>query len=738
MTIEIKEHRMPAYLKHGGRTVRDSDWCAKMFMVSVEQIKKQYQFAAHSSTAHNKFTDTRIGGNWAINMPPAYTRFADPRQSGLVNQETGSLKPRGMGQFYSEQIDDNSHLIHKCFGVSSFRGMASFFVGMGNIEAAVYARLGKVPLTFLIGQVAGIYTSLRFLPLLLVGVAGKYLLNRGSSKYYSLRPTMHAYWKRVDFICNTIAVSIGLYQKPDNINWGGREFERELMDDNAVDPNQYEQLVSIAYKAAPELFKKRGGVDIYQLATRTQRLANARRKVLESYADKMSNEADIYKMMINYEYKSRVIDPKGAGSTLEGLLKIHEQPYGNPGFPEEDFNAKVQQSQDRASAAGYENASADQVIQTANATNPTEGATNADGTVAGGSSEPDPNYDAGGLFPYYKRDPTDSNGVVKQDGWLKQWWDNLAANYHGAYEWVTFRVQHTGSTSSSFSSSTKEADISSMINGFSSTMAGHRFTFSNGATGIGFLDSAISGVGNMLKGYMAGLDVAGVINLAGSAYVDIPEHWESSSAQFPSESFKMELRTPYANKLSRFMDLYIPLAMILAGALPISTGRQQYTSPFLCQVISPGRMSCKLGIIEQLSVDIGTGNIGYNQKNQPLGFDVSWTVKDMNRTLHAPIDTGASLLNPLRSIFDDDNAFNDYLNVISALSMADQVIPTRRFSRNVAIRLNQWDSFWSMGNWTMGAFDTSLGRGVKNLTTLAGLAGVPGVEIPQLNRSLAN
>ena len=200
----------------------------------------------------------------------------------------------------------------------------------------------------------------------------------------------------------------------------------------------------------------------------------------------------------------------------------------------------------------------------------------------------------------------------------------------------------------------------------------------------------------------------------------------------------MELRTPYANKLSRFIGLYVPLAMILAGALPISTGRQQYTSPFLCQVISPGRMNCKLGIIEQLSVELGVGNVGFNQRNQPLAIDVSFSVKDMNKTLHAPIDTGASLLNPLRSIFDDDNAFNDYLNTISALSMADQIIPTRRFSRNIALKLSNWDSFWSIGNWTMGVYDTSLGRGVKNMVTIGALAGIPGLSVPQLNRSLAN
>ena len=77
----------------------------------------------------------------------------------------------------------------------------------------MYARLGRVPLSFLLGKVAGIYVGLRLLPLFLVGMAAKFLLNRGSSKYYSLKPTMHSYWKRVDLIANSFAVNTGLYQK---------------------------------------------------------------------------------------------------------------------------------------------------------------------------------------------------------------------------------------------------------------------------------------------------------------------------------------------------------------------------------------------------------------------------------------------------------------------------------------------------------------------------------------------
>ena len=733
---------MSAYLQYKGKTVRDVDWVAKMFAVAPEKIQKKYQFAAWSTSAHNKFTDTRIGGNWAINNPPAYTRYADPKQSGLNNINKRGTTPGGMGAFYSEQLDDNAHLIHMCFGVANFKGMISFFSGMGSIEAAMYARLGRVSFAFLLGKAVGVYTAMRFLPLLLVGMAGKFLLSRGTSKYYSLKPTMHSYWKRVDFICNSFAVSMGLYQPPAYLDWGKKDQEA------AMDPtgtsragyteNEHKKLVDQAYKMAPEIFRKRGGIDVYAMANRAQDLALARRNLLEKYADGISSKEDIMSRMIEFEYKMDISGAKR--SSLEKLLKAHEASnenggIGNPDFAEDQFTDKGMADMVGKSTVEGEpiGTATEQQPATTSTTNPDGTVTAAPAATEAGKSTA---IDSLSAFDYYYKDPS-TNEVSMKQGWLSKVSNNVVNNYHGSYEWVTFRTETSGSVSSSFSNSSKEAEITSMINGFSSSMASARFTFSNGATGLPVFDGAIKAVKDTLLGFAAGLDVAGVISLAGSAYVDIPEHWESSSTQFPTETFKMQLRTVYANKLSRFMSLYVPLSMIIAGSLPISTGRQQYTSPYMCQVISPGRMSCKLGMIENLSIDIGVGNIGYNQQNQPLGFDVSWSVKDMNKTMHAPIDTGASLLNPLRAIFDDDNAFNDYLNVLSAVSMADQVNPIRKLSKNIALRLNQWDSFWSIGNMTMGFYDSMLGRGVKSAVTLAGLAGVPGTAIPQLNRSLA-
>ena len=135
-----------------------------------------------------------------------------------------------------------------------------------------------------------------------------------------------------------------------------------------------------------------------------------------------------------------------------------------------------------------------------------------------------------------------------------------------------------------------------------------RFNFSQGATGIPGLDTVMSGLKEVALGFAEGVSLMGLVSLAGSSFIDIPDTWEDSSANLPSESYEIHLRSPYGNTLSRYMNIHIPLSMLLAGALPISTGRQTYASPFICKLISVGRSNMDLAMIDSLSVTHGVGN----------------------------------------------------------------------------------------------------------------------------------
>lgn len=695
-----------------GSLILDSDWVRKSFMLSDDIADARFKKLTSMTSADYKFTDTRLGGNWAINQPPAFCRNADPRVSGINVENTSGDAPRGMGTYWSRAIDDNMQIIHMRFGVPEYTGSISFFSGFNDIEASLLARTGRVPITFYAGQVVGAIVGLRLLPFVLIGAMFKFLLGRTHSKYYYLRPTMHTYWNRVNFIANNIAVSMGLIQK---IPTSEKELEAELEDPMGLENNG--KLIEMAHLAAPRIFRKDGGVDAYYIANRVQTLAMQRRNLLVDRLSKPTSAQSLQQTANRLMYEEKIRETQN--NTFDKMMSEQTaSPNGKPEpqFTDDVFNnsVKAQMEKEMSGALSGTATTADQA--------PPPATMNPDGSVNTQQEWQSTTYADQTYVPMWDFYVKGQEGtLVKKPGWIRSLITSMQSNFNRGYEYVGFKVDATGPISATFNNQSGEPELSSDINGFSASLASKRFSFSNGATGIPGVDQVLSGVKDFALGLASGIDLAGLISLAGASYVDIPDHWQSSSADLPSESYTIPLRSPYGNKLSRFMNLMFPLSMLLAGALPISHGRQSWGAPFLCEVFSIGRVIQRLSMIESLSVTHGVGNLGFNRSNESLAIDVTMRTKGMDRLFHAPIDTGFKWNQPLRGIFDDQNAFNDYISVLSSTGMAELTVPTRRFAKNINLRLAQLDSFWSTSNLTMAVADSQPARFVKAIAGLTSM-----------------
>lgn len=696
-----------------GSLILDSDWVRKSFMLSDDIADQRFKKLISMTSADYKFTDTRLGGNWAINQPPAFCRNADPRVSGINVENSTGDSPRGMGTYWSRAIDDNMQVIHMRFGVAEYTGSVSFFSGFNDIEASLLARTGRVPITFYAGQVVGAIVGLRLLPFVLIGAMFKFLLGRTHSKYYYLRPTMHTYWNRVNFIANNIAVSMGLIQK---IPTSEKELEAELEDPMGLENNG--KLIEMAHLAAPRIFRKDGGVDAYYIANRVQTLAMQRRNLLVDRLSKPTSAQSLQQTANRLMYEEKIRETQN--NTFDKMMAEQtSSPNGKPEpqFTDDVFNngVKAEMEKEMGSALAGTTVTADQTTAQPAVMNP-------DGSVNTQQEWQSTTYADQTYVPMWDFYVKGQEGtLVKKPGWIRSLVTSMQSNFNRGYEYVGFKVDATGPISASFNNQSGEPEISSDINGFSSSLASKRFSFSNGATGIPGVDQVLSGVKDFALGLASGIDLAGLISLAGASFVDIPDHWQSSSADLPSETYTIPLRSPFGNKLSRFMNLMFPLSMLLAGALPISHGRQSWGAPFLCEVFSIGRVIQRLAMIESLSVTHGVGNLGFNRSNEALAIDVTMRTKGMDRLWHAPIDTGFKWNQPLKGIFDDQNAFNDYISVLSSTGMAELTVPTRRFAKNINLRLAQLDSFWSTSNLTMAVADSQPARFIKAVAGLTSM-----------------
>jgi hypothetical protein len=666
-------------------------WVRNAFLVSAKDLSDIDKKNRFFTTASLKYTDTTPGGNFAINPPPQFTSFADPK---APSRKSGG---KGMGIYYSEAIDDHAQIIHMRFGVPQFNSLTQFFTHFYNSGAGMVARTGRSqPVLYQIGRAAGFVVSVmnwKLLAFMMVGVGLKFLANKPSTKFYYLKPAMPVYWQVVQTIVNQIAVNKGVIPRA-----GGAvadpKVNATIADQYAFDDNGNQRL----HDLLPDIFFDKGGIDVYALATRAKRL---QRKQHQAEHNALSDTSVNLSSAIQslHSPQNKLTDDK------------------RPNFP--DYLSKW--------------------LKTSNA-QPKAASDDSSGASDASSEQLDKSQQANsGLFDFFKAELDDGSAFV------------------------SFRVDPTGPVSESFGSQAGDSPLASKINSMSSQSRETRFDAAEGNVSDNPIAKTVQGivgsVADFVGGVGDGLGFSGMAALGGSAFVDIPKHWQSSTAELGRQTYSIQLRSAYGNPVSQLINLYLPLAMLLAGALPLATGPQSYTSPFLVELYDRGRRQVRLGIIDSLQITRGTGNLGFDENGNAMGIDVTFSVLDLSNLIYLPISQGLTdsaaqslgdlgfvggaavggvlggaagsaagpvgtavgaaggaagggaigaaalgavgtavdginnVQDSLNGLFDGDNPFADYMAVLGGMGLADQIYMFRRLKLNLTMQMAQWRSW---------------------------------------------
>ncbi len=615
---------------------RDQSWVDNSFMVRPDEVDEKYaQIYRKYSTAMGKFTDSSLGGNWVINPIPQFCRYADPRESALYSLH--GKGGGGQGDYYSQAIDDNMQKVHLRFGVPSFNSVSRFMANCYSIELSALARTGRAPGgLFELGRAAGTVIALPLSIPLTVARAVKFLVNNQSSKYYTLKPTMHNYWSAVTQMVNSIAATLQVVPRPQN-------------EEPEASPTFTDKEREKYASWLPGIFHKSGMIDVLSIATRAQITS-------QEFHDQINQFTGIDKS-----------PQKRAQILLELAMR----------------NSNSPQTAQRAGITGVKVLSLSEYLDNIVAD---------PGNQAHVATPEGPQPDTG--VEYMPLTTTDNKNYLEE--MAKQY----TAQRKEASDFITFRVNNTGSQAESFSTTSKESGIADSINGMASTARSTKFNFGYGNTGIGVVDSALAGIGDLFKGAITGIGLEGLGLLAGNAFVDIPKMPDGTSAEINNFSFNLTLRSPYGHDISRLTNEIIPTCCILAGVLPQSTGRHTYTSPLLVEVFCRGRAHIRCGMITSVTVTRGTGDIAWLPSGRWMGTDVSVSVADMTSVIHMPLqahngffsnvpgkiaavteDLGNKLLdteafsNTLtmgvaalsEGTYDDDSLFSDYMNILGSV-----------------------------------------------------------------------
>lgn len=762
--------------------LRDRHWVGQSFLLAGREIESNREMLRWSTytTASTKFTRPALGKNTILNSPPAFTPLADIPLTGLLNTKPinlsnqGELNIDGMGARYSESIDDNIQVVNMRFGHIKYKGLISFFTSFYDNESAILAKYGRVSIAYYFGALAtaAVFAVplLLLSPLILAGIAWKFYMGRTSSSFMDFKPNMSLYWTRVQVIYNNIGANLGiiprLYQNTGHWGKGKDEFN-----DGANDAEMRAYARAMAAKM-PKFFNAETGIlNVFEVALGAARLEQQHREIIKKINENSRNPIELRNNLLAYMERGGIAESRPS-ITFENYVKSYLTSVmgsiGDLSKEQDSFSSGMEKAMQDV-ANGNPNALAEFADkQTGKSSGEAPAPTPDKPTEVGPDGQAVNNGDAGTAAPTPTGlgvAPSDAGTVqrkyAKQEmntiamsveetavggaamaageavatagkttwkvvtGWAKDFRQNALLEAANGAGYMSLAVNYTGQGTASFSNTLKPTSIEGFFNSASGMARDTRVSMADFQSGWGFLDAGMQIVREVFGGALDMVQMSGLLALGGNAFADFPQQWDNSTATFQTANFTMELRTPYGDDLSRYLNLYLPLATLLAGALPMSTGPKSYTSPHVCQCFSRGVCSIRLGMITELTITAGAGNLGYTKQRQPLSFDVSFSVADMSSIMHAPTGNGFNITSPLRRVFDDDNPFSDYLSVITGVHMRDMMDPHRKLAIKAGARLADYKSFISPGHIASRMMDTDA---VRFLNMALGNGIAPGVR----------
>ncbi|QVW55235.1 hypothetical protein pEaSNUABM29_00195 [Erwinia phage pEa_SNUABM_29] len=715
-----------------------------LFGGTVSQRDERFLGLRRYSNAMLSFEDTTMGGSQALNAPPQFTMFADPSSTGALAQpdlggasyqaylEGQDLKGSyRLGTYYYESINQNGFYLHCRFGKPRYIGVAAFFANMYDSNLAYLARTGDYP-----GMLRSIGTyvtaaaiwaavgTVAFAVILITPRILKMVLNKQTSRYYYVKPTMHLYLRAVQNIVNTQLVYRRLV--PTGVL-------NTFQLNNTVDgtENKYNGDRSEWYSMLPDIWKSNGEFDIYRMINRYQTLANYQSKTIDKIRKESSDEDDFARRLRNF-YLEATYSTKHVNEAASYEVSLQNLEYvarTGTGYDAGFENADSQEDQLVAGMNGGISDAQDAGGTSTDMLNSAEAKRkdlkdrmdtiqknqdNAAKNQTDANSIDENNLDIGKIENWMAQGQKETVGEVFKgyidmaETALKNMGTNAAAEIRNGSQWITWRVEGRDTVSRSFSNTTKEPEISGTVNSATQKARSLEVNLSGGKTGFDAVDGLITGLKSAFTGALDFLHLSGIMSLYNSSVIDFPEVWDSSDTSGDDISLSIPLRCWSGNDLDVFQDLIVPMSFWLASVCPLATGKQSFTHPFYLECYSRGRYSMRNAMVTNLSLQFGTGGLGWRADGLPLSCDIQVTIRDLSRVMYMPIVTDVG-------VFDDDNKFSEFMAVLGAATLYERTNGIAQAKINASIWAQNWRSAWSQGSIINAALDVIPARQIANI-----------------------
>lgn len=237
---------------------------------------------------------------------------------------------------------------------------------------------------------------------------------------------------------------------------------------------------------------------------------------------------------------------------------------------------------------------------------------------------------------------------------------------------VQFYVDSTSSSSENSSNRTSTSKLQGIFDSANDVMKEFAFIANSGGidqTQFTELTGGAAGaLGSMLNdsnSYVGGM-IGRLLGSAGNVIrgntMIFPEIYQSSEYS-KTYDLTVDLRSPYGNKMSFYINILVPLFHLMCLALPKQETANTYGAPFIVKAYYPGVFSCNLGIVESLSIS-RSPNSDWSVDGYPMEIRVQLQIKDLYSDL-TMTPAGSALLFLANSSLIEFIATNCGVNMIT-------------------------------------------------------------------------
>jgi hypothetical protein len=668
------------------------------------------------------FEDTALGGCRFMNPKPQPCRIADPKiksaiakvrndldYSGSTDTSVQGMQTFGMGRWYAETINQHQTYITIQAGLPQFNSLTNFLSGFYDPGQASLVNSGTLldDMVISLGRIVGTITVWSLAPLWGIGAfafsTGRKILadvqGRPLSKFYWVKPSMDLYWGTVQNIVNALVVDL---QQQGGL--GNKDLKRN--DDGSTglssEANDSEMMRALG-RTLPDIFlnKSTGGLDVRAVACRYERLAVAHQDMIDrlTQTEDVPTWEDVARGLLNFYDK--YTPSSGILNEINPVSMLAPAASKSIGHFLDEY---------RKSSSGTGKHLVDQLSDLSETKQPEEktGDNNTGGQTIDQQTSSFTTSDNSKL----------STSVMEH--WLgsSNMWSGVMRD---GSQFVSFAVDYDRHVGESFSNHSKPSDLQEKMN--SKARAGREALFSvaNGNVGDGLIASTVQEmfglVGKFLAGAADSVGMSGLAMLGGKAQVDIPEFWDSSSVDLPQMTYTIPLRSWSGHPVALLQNIYLPLAMWVALTGARATGRSSYSSPYYVKCWKKGYAQTQHGLVTQLQITRGAGNLGWNKAGQPIAVDLHVTITDMSKMLYIPMSADLSKKDMMSealvglpvTMFDEDSTFSDLMATWAALGLNDQYYPTNKWRLRREKRKMDFNTFFTMNHLMTSFRDTGPG-----------------------------